>query len=179
MTATDWIQTATGRRFYPLSPRAEDVDIRDIAHALSLLCRFNGHSAGFYSVAEHSVRVCDSLPAEHKLWGLLHDAAEAYLGDLPRPLKRQLPAFSQAEDVVLRCVMDRYGLAWPMPPAVRAADDQLLATEARDLMGAPAWARGTEPLPAPIEPWTPTHARDLFLERFHTLVGQVPGDGER
>jgi len=170
VTGTDWIQTATGRRFYPLSPPPEDVDIRDIAHALSLLCRFNGHSAAFYSVAEHSVRVCDSLPREHQLWGLLHDAAEAYLGDLPRPLKRQLPTFSQAENVVLRCVTERYGLSWPMPAAVRAADDQLLATEARDLMGAPDWARGTEPLPGPIEPWPPERARAAFLERFQALT---------
>lgn len=170
MTGTDWIQTASGRRFYPLKPRPEDVDIQDIAHALSLLCRFNGHSAVFYSVAEHSVRVSDSLPPEHKLWGLLHDAAEAYLGDLPRPLKRQLPAFSQAEDVVLRCVMDRYDLPWPMPAAVRDADDQLLATEARDLMGAPAWARGTEPLPDAIDPWPPERARAAFLERFRALM---------
>ena len=84
----DWIQTMSGVIFYPLDPRPEEIRIEDIAHALSHQCRFAGHCREFYSVAEHSVRVSRELPQEFMLWGLLHDASEAYLVDLPRPIKR-------------------------------------------------------------------------------------------
>ena len=84
----DWIQTFTGRAFYVLDPRPEDVDIEDIAHALSMQCRFAGHCREFYSVAQHSVTASWLVPPEDALWGLLHDAAEAYVVDLPRPIKR-------------------------------------------------------------------------------------------
>lgn len=82
-----WIQTFLGKPFWPLSPRPEDIDIRDIAHALAMTCRFTGHSQKFYSVAEHSVRVSRIVPAQFALHGLLHDASEAYLCDLSRPIK--------------------------------------------------------------------------------------------
>lgn len=168
----DWIQTFTGRKFYPVAPRAADVAIEDIAHALSLLCRFNGHCAAFYSVAEHSVRVAAALPRELRLWGLLHDAAEAYLGDVPRPLKRNLTAFTTAEERLLEVIAARYRLAWPMPAAVALADDRLLATEARDLMAPPPepWGLTAEPLPDRIAPWGPAEAEARFLEAFAELT---------
>lgn len=168
-----WIQTYVGKQFWPLAPRPEDLDIRDIAHSLSLQCRFNGHCGVFYSVAEHSVRVAEQLPGELALWGLLHDAAEAYLGDLTRPLKRQAEAqwFNDAEDELLRVIAATFGLAWPMPAAVRAADDVLLVTEARDLMVEPPadWRLEAEPLTERIEPLAAAVAESLFLERFETL----------
>jgi hypothetical protein len=168
-----WIQTYVGKQFWPLAPRPEDLDIRDIAHSLALLCRFNGHCRVFYSVAEHSVRVAAELPGELALWGLLHDAAEAYLGDLTRPLKQQSEAewFNAAETQLLRVIADTYGLVWPMPVAVRAADDALLATEARDLMVAPPepWSLAAVPLPGRIEPFTPATAEARFLERYAAL----------
>ena len=101
---TDWIQTYTGRKFHPLDPAMTDFDLRDIAHSLSLLCRFNGHCLRFYSVAEHSVRVSRILPDDLKLWGLLHDAGEAYLTDLPRPVKGQMPGFRDMEDKIVEYV---------------------------------------------------------------------------
>lgn len=168
-----WIQTYVGKQFWPLAPRAEDLDILDIAHSLSLQCRFNGHCRVFYSVAEHSVRVAGQLPDDLALWGLLHDAAEAYLGDLTRPLKRQVEArwFNDAEDQLLKVIAATYGLVWPMPPQVRAADDVLLVTEARDLMVAPPadWSLEAEPLAERIEPLAPSAAETLFLQRFETL----------
>jgi 5'-nucleotidase len=168
-----WIQTYVGKQFWPLAPRAEDLDILDIAHSLSLQCRFNGHSRVFYSVADHSVRVAENLPRDLALWGLLHDAAEAYLGDLSRPLKSQLEAqwFNDAEDRLLRIIAETYGLAWPMPPQVRAADDVLLVTEARDLMREPPadWCLEAKPLAARIEPLEPAAAEALFLERYEAL----------
>jgi len=81
----DWIQTYTGKRFWPLDPRPEDVDILDIAHSLSLLCRFTGHTSSFYSVSQHSILVAQEVPKRLRLWALFHDAAEAYIGDIARP----------------------------------------------------------------------------------------------
>jgi uncharacterized protein len=166
-----WIQTYTAKRFFPLAPRAEDLDLRDLAHSLSLQCRFNGHCREFYSVAEHSVRVSRALPPSLAAWGLLHDAAEAYLSDLPTPIKQQMPRYQQAEAALLRVVAARFELEWPMPEAVVHADRQLLATEARDLM-APApepWALEAEPLAERIEPWTAAAAEQAFLERYREL----------
>ncbi len=167
-----WIQTYRGEPFEPLEPRAEDLDIRDIAHSLSLLCRFNGHCREFYSVAEHSVRVSDILTREHALWGLLHDGAEAYLGDLVRPLKQDAPWFEKAEDRLLKVIAEKYTLSWPMPEAVRAADDVLLVTEARDLMAPPPkpWNLDKKPMKEQITPLSPAKAEALFLKRFAQLT---------
>ncbi|PIE19044.1 MAG: phosphohydrolase [Proteobacteria bacterium] len=172
-----WIQTFGGRRLEPLSPRAEDLAVEDIAHALSLLCRFNGHCRAFYSVAEHSVRVARILPPELALWGLLHDAGEAYLGDIPRPAKRQLPAYVAAEEALMAVVARRFGLAWPMPPAVAEADTRLLATEARDLMGpgVEAWGLTVAPLEATIEPWPARVAEAKYLSTFRALTDRGAG----
>ena len=108
----DWMQTYTGRQFWPLDPRPEEVVIEDIARALSMQCRFAGHCAKFYSVADHSVRV--SMLADENstlaLAGLLHDAAEAYVVDVPRPLKRFLPGYKEIEREVARAIEKRFGL---------------------------------------------------------------------
>lgn len=172
--ADGWIQTHGGRQFWPLAPRAVDIDIADIAHSLSLLCRFNGHCRAFYSVAEHSLRVSRICPPEHALWGLLHDAAEAYFGDIPRPVKAQFPAVAAMEERLLRAAAERFALPWPLPAAVRAADERLLATEARDLMGAPPadWRLEACPLAERIEPLAPVAAETAFLARFHELKGR-------
>jgi hypothetical protein len=174
----DWMLTFTGRRFYPLRPRSEDVEIADIAHALAMNCRFNGHCRRFYSVAEHSVRVSRLLAGqggELALWGLLHDGAEAYLSDLTRPAKKSLPAFIEAEDRLLAIVLERFGLSMPMPGPVRRADDVLLATELRDLM-TPAeipWDVPAEPLEAVIEPMGPEQAEEAFLSRYAELASKT------
>ncbi|MBI2566041.1 MAG: phosphohydrolase [Candidatus Schekmanbacteria bacterium] len=168
-----WIQTYTGKQFWPLDPRAEHVDIADIAHSLSLQCRFNGHCRSFYSVAEHCVRVSEIVAAEHALWGLLHDAGEAYLADLPRPIKGRLDAYGRLEDRVLAKIAEAFGLSWPIPADVHRADDILLATESRDLMAAPPapWGLREQPLAATIDPKPPEDAERAYLERFARLRG--------
>jgi len=169
-----WVQTFTGGMFFPLAPRREDIDIRDIAHSLSMQCRFNGHCRVFYSVAEHSVRVSHAVPEKHALWGLLHDAAEAYLTDLPKPVKDQMPSFIELEDELLGFLLNYFGLSMPMPPEVKLADVQLLMTEARDLMAPPpeSWGIDTQPLPEKIVPMSSTEAETAFLERFAELTNR-------
>ncbi len=173
----DWMQTFTGRQFWPVDPRPEDIDILDIAHALSHLCRFAGHVTRFYSVAEHCVRV-SRLGSPHDrmlaLAGLLHDATEAYVVDVPRPLKRFLPGYAEIEARVARCVEARFDLETGIldHAMVKGWDETLLATEARDLMGgesAGKWRLWARPLPERIEPLTSEQAREAFLARFNEL----------
>lgn len=172
-----WIQTFTGRQFFPLAARVEDIDVRDIAHSLALQSRFNGHCLRFYSVADHSIRVSRIVPEADALWALLHDAAEAYIGDLPRPVKANAPEFRGIEDRLLLVVAQAFGLPWPMPPSVRLADDRLLATEARDLMAPPplSWSLREEPLAERIEPLGWEAAEAAFLARYRELGGKGAG----
>ncbi|MBF0584602.1 MAG: phosphohydrolase [Magnetococcales bacterium] len=172
-----WIQTYTGRQFWPMDARPTEIDLLDIAHALSMLCRFNGHCQRFYSVAEHSVHVSQVVAPEHARWGLLHDAAEAYLSDLPQPIKRELRAFSVFEEQLQRVIAQRFALPVEMPPAVKQADMVLLATEKAALMTREPvpW----DPLPPALDPamirsWSPEQAKQAFLERFDQLFNQ-PG----
>jgi uncharacterized protein len=167
-----WIQTYSGKSFDPEDPRPEDFDLRDIAHALSLQCRFNGHCRVFYSVAEHSVRVSRICSPDHALWGLLHDMAEAYVGDLPRPIKVTLLEFQRHEARVLQAACVAFHLDWPMPPSVKRADDILLATEARDLMAPPpkSWRLSEKPLSEVITPLTSLEAEAGFLRRYAELM---------
>jgi len=169
----DSIRTHLGEYFYPLDPRVEEIHIGDIAHALANLCRFTGHTRVFYSVAEHSVRVSWAVSRQYALWGLLHDASEAYLVDVPRPLKR-LPEFAEyriAEQRLMRAICERFRLPPDEPAPVKFYDSVLLATEKRDLM--PPSTRNEEhanpPLEEKIEPWDPRGAKNAFLACFAEL----------
>lgn len=168
-----WIQTFTGKKFDILAPRPEDVDIRDIAHALSLLCRFGGHCRRFYSVAEHSILV--SNVSYNALWGLLHDAAEAYLIDLPRPIKRALVGYKEAEIKVQEAICLRFGLGLEMPADVKVADERALLTEAKQLMEplVDGWLidLATEPIAVRIGGMQPERAEREFLRLFFSLGG--------
>ena len=169
----DWLQTFTGRQFWPLDPRAEDVYIMDIAHALSQLCRFGGQTRVFYSVAEHCVRVSLACHPTDALAGLLHDAAEAYIVDVPSPLKRSLIGYHEAEAAVHRAICERFNIDHGIPGSVHVADNQLLATEARDLMlrSPNQWSPMPPPILETIEPWSPLQAKLSFLGRFRDLMG--------
>ena len=175
----DWMQTASGGQFWPIDPRVEEVFIWDIAHSLSNQCRFAGHCRTFYSVAEHSVRVSQIVPEDEMLAALLHDAAEAYLVDLPRPVKRSPgigPHYEAAEARVAFVIEDRYGLVpgATASPAIKIADNRLLMTEARDLMAKPSvtWKEsGSKTLEQQIVPWAPGVAHLEFLRVFCDLTG--------
>jgi uncharacterized protein len=175
MTRGPWFSLCSGRRFHPWSPQAEDIHIEDIAGALSKLCRFNGHCLEFYSVAEHSVHTSYQVPAELALCALLHDATEAYIGDLITPIKKNIPAFEEVESIVWLAIAARFNLPWILPPEVYAADRTMLLIEARDLLhpvGEPKpWGHANPPItPVTLGNWTARVAEEKFLSRFHELV---------
>ncbi|MCK1460923.1 phosphohydrolase [Bradyrhizobium sp. 2] len=171
----DWIQTATGRQFWPMDPRPHEVYIDDIAHALSLLCRFGGHCLRFYSVAEHCVLLSRIAPAPYKLWALLHDASEAYLVDVPRPLKPFLGGYNEAEDKIMRAIAFRFHLHLGMPDQVKRLDRAILMDERlQNMAEAPiAWSTDCEPLGIDLQFWSPERARAEFLAAFESLGGRA------
>lgn len=185
-----WIQTYTGRAFDLLEPTPEQIDPLDIAHALSNLCRFTGHVRVFYSVAQHSCLVAeivrdlckgaigDECPDVVLLGALLHDAPEAYIGDVSTPLKRalrgegQLSEYDAIEERITRTIRDRFGLVWTdwALSIVKRADLIALATEHAALFDGPtprSWGFDLpQPWPYKIEPWPPTMAQVQFLQAF-------------
>lgn len=173
---TKWIVTFSNVIFHPLDPNPETILIEDIAHALSLLCRYNGHCLRFYSVAEHCVRVSMEVPPEDRLAALLHDASEAYLADIPRPLKRDpsMIPYRTAENNLQRMINKRFGLPEEMPASVHEADERMLFTERRDIVrpGGPDWGWSREPYPETIEGWQPHIAEGLFRLFFDRYTAQ-------
>lgn len=170
----DWMQLYSGKRFYPLDPRPEDIDSVDIAHALSLLCRYGGHIDRFYSVAEHCVLMSQIVAPEHALAALLHDATEAYVVDVPRPLKRYLPDYQKIERYVWEAIVDRFGLGEiELPAEVHDADTRILLNETAMLMtGAEGWAAmlGVTPLSVTVTGWEPRRAELEYLHRLEELT---------
>lgn len=167
----DWIQTYRGGQFWPLDPRALEIDVFTIAHALAHLCRFGGHCLRFYSVAEHCVLLSRAVPPEHALAALLHDAAEAYLVDVPRPIKRMLPTYMAAEHAIEAAIAERFGLDAHLPPIIAEADRRILTDEAAQNMAPPPvpWSTQAEPLGVVLECWPPQRAEVEFLDRFMIL----------
>ena len=158
--------------------RVAHVAIGEIAHSLAIQARYLGHTPLPYSVAQHSVLVSRKVPEHHALWGLLHDAAEAYIGDMPRPLKKLFPEFKALENKFLEQIADNYGLEWPMPPCIKEVDNRILATEMRcpaiyNQNVIPFGAEHAKPYAnteiIPI-PWDTALCE--FLERFRELIGE-------
>lgn len=180
----DWMCTASGVEFWPLDPRPWEIKIEDIAHALSQVCRYGGHCREFYSVAQHSVlvaryvvdlRLKDGGTAARQ--ALLHDAAEAYIGDMVRPLKRSMPEFRATEAVLQQAIAVKFDLPWEVDAAVKRADDVLLATEALALMPRASVERWTFLYAADekirIRPLPPKDAKKDFLWQYEQLFGET------
>ncbi len=168
----DWIQTYTVKQFYPRNPQPDDVDIYDIAHHLSQICRFVGACEYLYSVAEHSIHVSHKVPKEYALWGLLHDAAEAYIGDIAGPTKQNMYLFKEIEQKILHVVATHFGLEWPMPQIVKDVDSRMLATERRDVMKPSDfdWGLTAEPYKQYIKvPMDSIQAEVSFLSRYDII----------
>ena len=173
-----FIETYTGKKFYFTDPEPDMIDIRDIAHSLSLQCRFMGHAETFYSVAEHSVAVSCIVDTENALAALLHDAAEAYLSDIPRPIKKLLPQYMELEEQVSQAIYSKFFLnvsheSWS---DIKDADNTQLKTEAKYLLSSQGkdWIgdyptkgrKGKVP-----NCLAPIHAEALFLRTFHEITG--------
>lgn len=168
----NWMQTYLGVQFWPLDPRANEINIVDIAHALSNMCRYAGHCKKFYSVAEHSVLVSHLVPPKDALAGLLHDATEAYLVDVPRPIKGYLGGYHEFEHTLWVAVAEAFNLSVDLPESVKVADNAILLAEAEQIMGPkPApWNIPGEMADVKIECLSPSKAKRLFLNRFVELV---------
>lgn len=173
-----FITTYTGRRFYPLDPQPSDVCIEDIAHALAMICRFNGHVREFYSVAEHSVHVSRIVPPEYALAGLLHDASEAYIADVSRPVKHTevMREYRRIETWLQMVVLDVFNAGFspcddPSADYIDTADVAMLALEARSLLPYDPWMDEL-PEPAKVELglWSPREAEAVFLARYYELT---------
>ena len=164
------IRTFTGHSFYPMAPRLEDVYFEDIAHALSMLCRYGGHIPRFYSVAEHSVYVGQKTG----LHGLLHDAAESYLLDLPTPIKRMMPFYEKAEEVLLDVIYEGLGIKFPTITEikrVKIADKRILATEMSQLLHNQTYGEKYAPYKNTIiHCYSPTEAEILFKSEWERLL---------
>src|SRR3954447_2531024 len=182
MEAGPFLQTVSGRRVNPFDPDPSQLDIGDIARALGNLCRFGGHSRVFYSVAQHSVIVSELVEArggdvEDVFAALMHDATEAYLGDMPHPLKHRSPlgaAFKEAERNLERALAEHFNLKTDAPE-IKRVDRALLATERR-AFSEESWhwpeLEGVEPLELELKAWTPDEAAAAFAARYAELDGR-------
>ena len=179
MERSGWLHTYKGVKFYPSSPKIEEIDIEDIAHALANVCRFGGHTRKFYSVAQHSVIVSKIIAKGFEKEGLLHDAPEAYIGDMVRPIKNVSEvgaAFKKIEKIVADAVEKRFKIRALDSEEVQVADDTVLATEARDIMhGTKDWTLirdGITPMNAEVIPMSPEESERLFMQRYYELFPQ-------
>jgi hypothetical protein len=173
-----WIITYSGLKFYHLNPQPEMVRIEDIAHSLSQLCRWTGHSRYHYSVAQHCVYASLICPPELALECLMHDSSEAYLGDMNRPLKHFTaagPAYLQIEEKIERVIFNKFGLPFPMSEGVKVYDVQMLYAEKDQLMAEVSqyeprkWGMNETRANVIISEWTPRFAEEVFLKRFKEL----------
>lgn len=185
MPQGNWIETYTGRKFYPIDPDPDDINIEDIAHALSLICRFNGHCRFFYSVAQHSLGVQEELAREgyskvYQLYGLLHDAAEAYLADVISPVKPHLVNYEDLEKRLLANIFKKFGLLplsgriWAYRTPLKYFDAVMLNAEARALMcNTDNWAGRLPRIERNIIFEDPGAVEQRFLMRFRGLREMV------
>lgn len=182
-----FIQTYTGGQFFPFDPKPEDVDIRDIAHALAMTCRFGGHCKQFYSVAQHSVLMYRAASTPSKVRALMHDAAEAYIGDMPRPIKHdeKCRVFGMIESRIEQAICEHFGLPFQIVNAeVKDLDNRILIDEREQIMAPVAYEGGwpdVKPLGVTIEQWSPERARWEFLDAWdecQVLNGRLFSDGE-
>lgn len=181
-----FLRTYTGGKFHPFDPKPDEVSILDIAHALSQQCRFSGHTKKFYSVAQHSVLVARQIinwDSRFALKGLLHDAPEAYLIDLPTPIKYNVSFTNEWKTLDMKiseAIHYAFGIAFFSGTRyIKQIDHRMLLTEQRDLMiGAePGEAKDADGLPVEpfdfkIEPWTSERAEEEFLMDFKKYMGQ-------
>lgn len=174
----NWMQTYGGKKAWPCDLRDVDIEIVDIAHSLSMQCRYGGHCLRFYSVAEHCVFLSYEASWNNRLWALMHDAGEAYVGDMPRPLKASMPQFKLIEEQAHKAIAHRFGLPYAIPAEVHLLDNRILLDEqAQNMKPGLLWGMPDDlkPLGVKLEFWTPAEAKSKFLQRFYELEGDRDG----
>jgi hypothetical protein len=190
-----WMQTFSGKAYIIAEPTPDQICLEDIARALSQQCRFAGHSSVFYSVAEHSIHVCNRvkeilevgeaiLPTppglgvveeHHKLLAsaLLHDASEAYLLDIPRPLKihPEMEFYREQHAKTMKAILEKFGIQEGKPDIVTRADNEMLATEKEQVMAPPpkSWGPMLDPIPITLSCWNPGRAYNIFMKQAEAL----------
>lgn len=173
-----WIETYTGKKFWFDNPTVDMIDIVDIAHSLAMQCRYSGHCLKFYSVAEHSCILHDYYLAfkgftqdsnERALELLLHDASEAYLTDVPRPIKPYIPEYVTMEKKIEKAIAQKFGTQYPHAPEVKELDTRILLDEKTQNMPESIndWNIQFPPLDVQLRFWNPTRAESEFLGRFN------------
>ncbi len=167
------ISTKDGQFFDYNNPDRYDFDIEVIAHALSNLCRYGGHSRRFYSVAEHSVLVSTVVPSKLALCGLLHDASEAFVGDMPSPLKAMCGSYRTIENRVQAAIAEQFKLPYPFPHEIHVADKMLYKAERQQIAPVPdnVWHTDIPAADVDIAAFSPKIAKRLFLDRYEELIG--------
>lgn len=176
----DWTVFSSGRPFWPLDPRPEDISIEDIVDGLTGICRYCGHTRWHYSVAQHSYLVSKVVNPRFALAGLLHDAPEALLGDVITPVKRLIKdVYRKLEDDSMRAVATKYDFIYDEEThlEVKIADEILLATELRDVSKAGFINAFTTQLPMKrvIGQWSAEYTKTMFIDRFLELTnGRYP-----
>lgn len=170
----DWMQTYTGLAFWPPDPRPDEIRLEDIAAAISKLCRYGGHCRRFYSVAEHSVLVASRAPDHLKLAALMHDAAEAYVVDVPRPLKPFIPGYKEIEERVEQAIAARFNLPWPLSDEIKQLDERIIEDERTQAMSEPPrfWGH-REALGVTLQFWSPQVAAYAFKTAFDNYGGRL------
>lgn len=184
-----YIATYSGGSAYPFGLNPDDISVEDIAHSLSMQCRYAGHTSEFWSVAAHSLEVSrrvedavretsadGAVVFEAALAGLLHDASEAYLVDLPKPIKPLFVNYAQWEEAAELAVATRFGMQFPWPAIVTRMDKAIVRDEVANFfcVGSVAWKRHGVTQPAHnLVPLDPVVGERLFLERFYLLMNTV------
>lgn len=163
-----WMLTHSGRAFNFLDPDPDSIFITDIAHHLSYLCRFTGAVPVHYSVAQHSCLVADQLPKELRMAGLLHDAAEAYIGDMNAPLKSLIPRYKEIEKSIQSVIFEKFRVNPDLLSEIHHMDLRMCETEYQQLMPNHGdWDLGVEPLGINIMPWSAEVSCLQFIARYN------------
>jgi hypothetical protein len=175
-----WISLLSGGQFNYNNPEESNVDLDDLAGALSNICRFSGHLPTFYSVAQHLVNTSRIVPVEHAFDALMHDTAEAFTNDLPTPLKWALPVFKELEVKIEAAMADKFGFSFPYPDCIKSADTVMLLLEKTYVKGDTSVWPNYEGIEfehfkdkVDLKGWTPKRAKREFLERYHELAADT------
>lgn len=181
--AVPFIETYTGRSFHPLEPDVEKLSVIDIAHALANQCRYSGHVAWFYSTAQHCVLLAQYVldnggSALEAMQILMHDAAEAYLVDIPRPVKQFMPEYRKWDHAINVSIREWLGWSgFPIPTYQDDIDSRVIVDERHVLMSKSPndWGHRMAPIGVPIIQWSQEYAERMFLIMFARLSREVYG----